>query len=400
MHGIKRVILIVLDSLGIGAAPDADRYGDGDSNTLGHVAAALEGLNLPHLGALGLGNLTPVIGVPSVQKAAGAWGRMKPAAAGKDTTTGHWELAGLILQNPFPVYPYGFPPEVIIPIERAFGRKVLGNKPASGTEIIAELGEEHLATGRPIVYTSADSVFQVAAHEEVIPPEELYELCLKARRILRGKHAVGRVIARPFVGTPGNFRRTANRRDFSLEPPQETLLDRLVEAGHEVVGIGKIEDIFAGRGVTRSLHTGNNQEGMDRTLAVVAEGGSGLVFVNLVDFDMLFGHRNDPVGYGQALEQFDQWLPVLQQKMAASDLLIITGDHGCDPTTSSTDHSREYVPLLVWGARCRPNAHLGTRETFADVAATVADILGAGWSGPGTSFWPEVINCKEGSNCG
>lgn len=386
MEAINRVILIVLDSVGIGAAPDADKYGDGGSNTLGNLAAALGGLHLPHLALLGLGNTASIQGVPPVTRPRGNWGRMQPAAAGKDTTSGHWEIAGVILQEPFPLFPEGFPPEVIEAVERAFGRKVLGNKVASGTEIIEELGPEHMETGYPIVYTSADSVFQIAAHEEVIPLPELYDLCRKAREILQGKYGVGRVIARPFTGTRGSFKRTANRRDFSLAPPRDTILDRLLASGREVIGIGKIGDIFAGRGLSRTVHTTGNLDGMQKTLAALERAGEGLIFVNLVDFDTLFGHRNDLAGYARALEEFDRWLPELWEAMEAGDLLIITADHGCDPTTSSTDHSREYVPLLVWGRGIPAGLHLGDRKTFADVAATIAALFNIHWPGPGEGF--------------
>ena len=383
---IKRIVLLVLDSVGIGAAPDAEKYGDGGSNTLGNMAAALGGLDLPNLGLLGLGNTTSILGVPPAAEPRGNWGRMQPAAAGKDTTSGHWELAGLILQEPFPLFPHGFPPEVIQAVERAFGRKVLGNRVASGTAIIEELGPQHIETCYPIVYTSADSVFQIAAHEEVIPVPELYELCRKARKILQGKYGVGRVIARPFIGTRGSFKRTANRRDFALPPPQDTILDRLLVSGREVIGIGKIEDIFAGRGLSEALHTTGNLDGMEKTLAALKGVGEGLLFVNLVDFDTLYGHRNDPAGYARALEEFDQWLPELWEAMEAADLLIITADHGCDPTTSSTDHSREYVPLLVWGKGIPAGIHLGDRKTFADVAATIAALFDIPGTGAGESF--------------
>jgi phosphopentomutase len=386
MGAIKRIILIVLDSAGIGAAPDAEKYGDSGSNTLGNIAAVLGGLRLPHLALLGLGNTASILGVPPVQRPTGNWGRLQPAAAGKDTTSGHWELTGVILKEPFPLFPKGFPPEIIRAVERAFGRKVLGNRAASGTKIIDDLGLKHMETGYPIVYTSADSVFQIAAHEEVIPVPELYDLCRKARKILQGKYGVGRVIARPFIGNKGSFRRTANRRDFSLAPPQDTVLDRLLATGREVIGIGKIEDIFAGRGLSEALHTTGNLDGMNKTLAVLARAGEGLVFVNLVDFDTLYGHRNDPAGYARGLAEFDQWLPKLYRIMESSDLLIITADHGCDPTTSSTDHSREYVPLLIWGKEIPSGINLGDRKTFADVAATIAALFNIQWSGAGDSF--------------
>lgn len=382
----KRVIVIVLDSVGIGELPDAHAYGDQGSNTLGNIARSRGGLCLPHLASLGLGKVVPVVGVPPVDRAAGAFGRMAAKAAGKDTTSGHWELAGLILDRPFPVYPNGFPPEIIREFEARSGLFTLGNKPASGTEIIAELGEEHLRTGFPIVYTSADSVFQIAAHEEVIPPPELYRLCRIARDILTGEHAVGRVIARPFVGRPGNFTRTANRHDFSLAPPGLTVLDLVSQAGLPVIGIGKINDIFAGQGVTESIPTKNNRDGIAKTIAVLEKGGSGFVFVNLVDFDSQYGHRNDVAGYAAALEEFDRSLPALLAALTPDDVLMITADHGCDPTTPSTDHSREYVPLLVYGQTVKENIDLGTRASFADVGATVADLLGVRPPSGGESF--------------
>ncbi|MQL52069.1 phosphopentomutase [Desulfofundulus thermobenzoicus] len=386
---ISRITLIVLDSVGIGALPDAARYGDEGSNTLAHIARYVGGLRLPHLGALGLGNILAIEGVPPAGKPKAAYGRMAEASAGKDTTTGHWEIAGLLLERPFPVYPHGFPPEIIKPFEERIGRPVLGNKPASGTAIIEELGAEHMRTGRPIVYTSADSVFQIAAHEEVIPLEELYRMCRIARALLTGEHAVGRVIARPFVGQPGSFQRTANRRDFSLPPPAPTVLDLLQEKGLAVLAVGKIEDIFAGRGITEALHTENNMDGVDKTLTFMRRDDRGLIFTNLVDFDMLYGHRNNPRGYAGALEDFDRRLPEILAALRDDEVLIITADHGCDPTTGSTDHSREYVPLLVYGRKVKAGWDLGTRRTFSDVAATVAELFGLSYP-RGKSFAGEV----------
>lgn len=394
MQQVERVIIIVLDSLGIGAAPDAKDYGDAGSNTLGNVARAVGGLKLPHLEKMGLGNLVPVAGVPPVPSPIGGWGRMQPASAGKDTITGHWELAGVVLANPFPLYPQGFPEEIISAIEKSTDHKLFGNVNASGMEIIERLGKEHLRTGKLIVYTSGDSVMQIAAHESVISTDELYKICCIAREILQGKHAVGRVIARPFRGTPGHFQRTAHRKDFALEPPVKTILDRLQEQRQTVIGIGKIGDIFAGRGLDYSVTTSNNKDGMAKTLEIIKECNSGLLFVNLVDFDMNYGHRNDPFGYGQALVEFDRFLPELQRAMAAKALLIITADHGCDPTISGTDHTREYVPLLIAGTGCR-SINLGTRKTFADVAATIACLFNIQWHGPGTSFADELIRSKE-----
>ncbi|HHV57803.1 MAG TPA: phosphopentomutase [Firmicutes bacterium] len=386
---LRRVVVVVADSAGAGALPDAGAYGDEASNTLGHVAQAAGGLKLPLLQRLGLGNILPLQGVPPAREPLAAFGRLAEQSAGKDTTTGHWELMGIILPRPFPVYPQGFPPALIARFEKAIGRRTLGNKPASGTAIIEELGAEHLATGWPIVYTSADSVFQVAAHEEVIPPEELYHICAVARRLLTGADAVARVIARPFVGRPGSFRRTANRRDFSLPPPAPTVLDQALAAGRRVLGVGKIGDIFAGRGLTECRHTTGNAAGLAATRAALEEGTWDLVFTNLVDFDMLYGHRNDAAGYARALEEMDRGLARVLAALGQEDVFFLTADHGCDPTTPSTDHSREYVPLLAYGRTVRA-VSLGTRTTFADLGATVADILGLAWEGPGTSFWPAL----------
>lgn len=375
---IRRAIVIVLDSVGIGELPDAAAFGDEGSHTLRHAAQAVGGLRVPALERLGLGCIDAIPGVGCPTLPEGAYGKMAERAPGKDTTTGHWELAGVVLERPFPTYPNGFPPEVIEPFERAIGRRVLGNRAASGTVIIQELGEEHLRTGAPIVYTSADSVFQIAAHESVVPVDELYRMCEIARSMLTGEHAVGRVIARPFEGAPGSFRRTPRRRDFSLKPPRPTLLDALVGAGHEVWAVGKIEDIFAGRGITEAIHTRDNEEGMGATIRLMEEtrGRSGLIMVNLVDFDMLWGHRNDAVAYARGLEAFDRRLPEMLRGLGPGDVLFVTADHGCDPATPSTDHSREYVPLLVAGPRIQHGKDLGVRPTFADVAATVADLLG------------------------
>ena len=375
----KKAVVVVLDGTGIGALPDADRYGDEGSTTLVHLAEAVGGLKLPNLQLLGLGNISMIKGVPSVARPAAAWGKMAERSPGKDTTTGHWELAGLILDRSFPVYPHGFPSEVITPFERKIGRRVLGNKPASGTVIIEELGEEHVRTGCPIVYTSADSVFQIAAHEEVIPVEELYRMCRIARDILTGEHAVARVIARPFTGRPGAFRRTERRHDFSLPPPRPTVLEALTARGYTVVGVGKIYDIFAGRGISRSIPAGNNAENFRQTVTAVRDMTPGLVFTNLVDFDTLYGHRNDPAGFARALEEFDNALPELLAAIPKDGVLFITADHGCDPTTQSTDHSREYVPLLVWGPGLKEGVPLGLRTSFADLGATVAEFFGINW---------------------
>ena len=385
-----RVILIVLDSVGVGALPDAAEYGDSGSNTVGNLSRAVGGLHLPHLGKLGLGNLTDVVGVPPELHTLGAYGKMAEASAGKDTTTGHWEIAGVHSPVAFPTYPHGFPPAIIEEFERRIGRKTLGNYPASGTVIIQELGEEHLRTGYPIVYTSADSVFQIAAHEAVIPLEELYRMSEIALEMLEPGRLIARVIARPFIGEPGAFVRTENRRDFSCPPPEPTLLDRLVAAGQEVSAVGKIEDIFAGHGITRSCHTTNNMAGVDQTVAYMRAGHPGLIFANLVDFDMLYGHRNDPPGYAAALEAFDRRLPEIMAAMRPEDVLIVTADHGCDPTTPSTDHSREYVPLLVYGQPVRPGVNLGIRRTFADIAASASEWLGLPSAPFGVSFAGDV----------
>jgi len=373
----RRVFLIVLDSVGIGAMPDWREFGDDmPGDTLGHCAERRP-LRLPNLERLGIANIRPFAHLRAAEAPAASYGRCALASPGKDTTTGHWELAGIILKKPFPLYPNGFPPELIREFERRIGRGTLGNKPASGTEIIRELGEEHMKTGKPIVYTSADSVFQVAAHEEVIPLEELYRICEIARDLLRGEHEVGRVIARPFIGSPGAFVRTANRHDYAVPPPQGMLLDRLAGRGVPVISIGKIADIFLGRGIAHSLKTKNNADGMEKILAAAREFPEGLIFANLVDFDMLYGHRNDPEGYSRALEEVDAWLPSLETSLAPDDLVILTADHGCDPVTPSTDHNREYVPLLAFGPRVRRGANLGTRASLADIGQTIAANFGA-----------------------
>jgi phosphopentomutase len=398
MLGVDRVILIVLDSVGVGALPDAADYGPQDpfSNTLANTARAVGGLALPHLAQLGLGNIVEVQGVPPALSPRGAYGRMAERSSGKDTTTGHWEIACVISEQPWPTYPDGFPPEVISEFERRIGRGSLGNYAASGTVIIQDLGNEHVRTGFPIVYTSADSVFQIAAHEEVIPPAQLYEICRVAREMLSGEHNVARVIARPFVGpVDGVYQRTERRRDFSALPPQPTLLDRLVEAGRKVMAVGKIEDIYAHRGITDVIHSTNNMAGVDATLEFMRTSvdRGGLVFANLVDFDMLYGHRNNPRGYADALQAVDARLPELLAAMRSGDVLFFTADHGNDPTTTSTDHSREYVPLLATGERVRAGLDLGTRETFADLGATVGELLGLGacTEGCGTSFASELL---------
>jgi phosphopentomutase len=377
---------VVLDSVGIGCAPDAAEFGDEGSATLQHVAQAVGGLSLPTLAGLGLGRVTPIEGVWPAPRPAGAFGSMIERSPGKDTTTGHWEIAGVILDKAFPTYPQGFPPDVIATLERQLGTGVLGNKPASGTAIIEELGAEHMATGSPIVYTSADSVLQIAAHVDVIALDHLYEMCRTARAVMRGPHEVGRVIARPFSGEPGSFHRTPQRHDFSVVPPGQTALDVISGGGLEVRGVGKIGDIFATRGLTASRPTSSNAEGVTAVIEELSTIGRGLVFANLVDFDQSFGHRNDPEGYARALEDFDACLPEILDVLGPDDVLIITADHGNDPTTPSSDHSRERVPLLVGGPGVTPGVDLGERATFADCGATVVDLLGIPWRSPGTSF--------------
>jgi phosphopentomutase len=366
-----RVILMVLDSVGIGEMPDAAAYGDEGSDTLGNILASRP-VTLPNLAALGLGNIRPLPGLEPASAPLAAHGKAAIASAGKDTTIGHWEMAGVLTRRPFPTYRDGFPPRVLEPFELAIGHRVLGNKPASGTEIIAELGEEHVRTGRPIVYTSADSVFQIAAHEEVIPVEELYRMCELARGILRGPDEVGRVIARPFVGVPGSFARTYRRRDFAIDPPESTLLDLLKAEGKEVVAVGKIGSIFCHRGTTSEVLGTGNMDLVDRTLDAMRGGTRGLIFSNLVDFDMLFGHRNDVEGYARALEDLDARIPEVRAAMRSRDLFVVTADHGCDPTTRSTDHSREYVPILAFGPSIVRGQSLGTRSTLADIGQTIA----------------------------
>lgn len=382
-----RVVLVVLDGVGIGEAPDAAAYGDEGSDTLGNTARAVGGLHMPHLQRLGLGNIVDVAGVPPVDQPLGNYGRMQERSAGKDTTTGHWELAGLWLDKPFPTYPQGFPQEVIDTFSEAVGRDVLGNVVASGTVIIEQLGEEHMATGKPIVYTSADSVFQIAAHEDVIPINELYEMCKKARKLLTGEHAVGRVIARPFIGEPGNFTRTSRRRDFSLQPVAPTVLDTLVAKGVPVIGVGKIWDIFAGRGISESYPTEGNMHTLDEVVRLLTEkSGPAFIFANCIDFDSLWGHRNNPEGMAKGLEQFDARVPDILAALKPQDLLFFVADHGNDPTTPSTDHSREYVPLIAYGPGLNAGVNLGTRSSFADVAATAAEFLCVEGPAKGESF--------------
>lgn len=385
---MARTILIVLDSVGIGAMEDAYLFGDEGSHTLKHTAEAVGGLNVPNMESLGLGHIDELQGVSRQNEVIGSYGKMKEQANGKDTTTGHWEMMGHILKHALPTFPNGFPPALIEDFERRIGRKTLGNIVASGTVIIEELGREHMDTGFPIIYTSADSVFQIAAQEEVIPLEDLYKMCQEARKLLQGEWGVGRVIARPFVGQPGHFVRTSNRHDYSLMPGR-TYLDLLTESGYPVAGIGKIKDIFAGQGITRHYPSKNNQEGMERILQAMEGNKTGLIFANLVDFDMVYGHRNNVKGYAEALEDFDKGLKIVLEHLLEDDLLVITADHGCDPTTVSTDHSREYVPLLVYGKKYRGGVDLKVRQSFADLGATISDHLGVPKDPelPGKSFW-------------
>lgn len=390
----KRVIIIVLDGVGAGAAPDAAKYGDVGSHSLANTARAIGGLKLPNLGKIGLGNMDRILGVPAEAKPTGGFGKLQPKSAGKDTITGHWELMGIYLHEPFPTYPDGFPPEVIDEFIRRTGVPgILANRPASGTEILKELGMEHMRTGKPIVYTSGDSVFQIAAHEEVIPLEEQYRHCEIAREMLTGPHNVGRVIARPFVGSSSEtFKRTEHRRDYPRLPHEPTMLDKLVAAGKEVYSVGKIDDIFAHRGITHSNHVVPNIECIQATIADLRLDFEGMIFTNLIENDMIYGHRNDPRGYADALETFDQALPEIQRNLRDTDLLIIASDHGVDPTTESTDHSRECSPLLVYSPGMKPGVNLGVRQTFSDVGATIAEIFGLEPpSHGGTSFLKEIV---------
>ena len=387
---MKRIFIIVLDSFGIGAMPDAEFFGDKGANTLASCQKSTK-IDINTLICAGLGNIDQVECVPAVDAPLGAYGAMAEASMGKDTTIGHWEIAGIVSKDPLPTYPEGFPDEVIDAFKAATGRGVLANAPWSGTAVIEKYGAEHIKTGNLIVYTSADSVFQIAAHEDIVPPAELYEYCRIARKILTGKHGVGRVIARPFVGTPGNFTRTANRHDFSLEPPKTTLLDAVQAAGLDSIAVGKIKDIFAGRGITEFVYNKSNADGMAHAEYYVNQNFTGLCFVNLVDFDQTYGHRRDIDGYAGALTEFDKWLAEFLPKLGEEDALFITADHGCDPGfTATTDHTREYVPLLVLGKRIKP-VNLGTRQTFADVAATVAELLDVNLDTPGTSFANELL---------
>jgi phosphopentomutase len=384
--GMKRVILIVLDSVGMGELPDAVQYGDVGANTLGNIVKQIPSFALPNMEQYGLWNIDGMEGFGAFKNPKGSFGRLMEKSAGKDTTTGHWEISGLRLSKAFPVYPQGFPSEILEAFEKKIGTKTVGNIPASGTEIIKNLGEEHVKTGYPIVYTSADSVFQIAAHEGIIPIEKLYEMCNIAREILSGEHAVGRVIARPFEGEVGHFKRTDRRRDFSLKPFGKTMLDHIQDENLLVKAVGKIKDIFGGQGITHAVHTHGNMDGVDKTLDYLKEDFGGLIFTNLVDFDMTYGHRNDVEGYAKALMEFDARLPEIIGALKADDLLMITADHGCDPTYPGTDHTREYVPLIVVGDGVKQGINIGTRETFADLAGTILEYLGIQKSVAGESF--------------
>lgn len=387
----KRIFLIVMDSVGIGEAPDADQFNDVGADTLGHIAEKMNGLHMPNMAKLGLSNIREIKGIPKAEKPMAYYTKMQEASKGKDTMTGHWEIMGLRIDTPFQVFPNGFPDELISEIEKRTGRKVIGNKPASGTAIIEELGKEHMETGALIVYTSADSVLQIAAHEEIVPLSELYKICEICRELtLDEKYMVGRVIARPFIGTPGNFTRTANRHDYALKPFDRTVMNELKDHGFEVIGLGKISDIFDGEGITKSIRTVSNMDGMDKLLETFDMDFTGLSFLNLVDFDALYGHRRDPIGYGKALEEFDARLPEVFEKMKDDDLLIITADHGNDPVHHGTDHTREFVPLLIYAKTMTEGKELPLRETFADVGATIAENFAVPMPKYGKSFLAEI----------
>lgn len=386
-----KVVLIVLDSLGVGELPDAQTYGDAGSNTLQNLDKAVGGLNLPNLQKLGLGNILSLTGIKPADSPLGSYGKMSERSQGKDTTTGHWEMCGIITEKAFPTYPDGFPDDVIDRLKKTWGRETLGNKPASGTEIIKELGEEHIRTGKPIVYTSADSVLQIAAHEDVIPLGELYRLCESAREIMDGEHKVVRVIARPFKGNPRDFYRTEGRKDYSIEPETETVLDKLKANGVAVHGVGKISDIFSGKGISDDHHVTGNKNILDKTIELANRANApSLIFANLVDFDMVYGHRNDVEGYANALKEFDKGLTVLFDSIDDDSMLVITADHGCDPTTASTDHSREYVPLLLYGKKLDRGVDLGIRKSFADLGESILDFFGLPGLGVGESFWKKI----------
>lgn len=387
-----RIIVIVLDSVGVGALQDAYKFGDEDSNTLGNIAKVLGGLSLPNLEKMGLGNIIPILGVKPQLSPIANFGKMAEVSAGKGSTSGHWELMGLHISKAFPTYPNGFPKEIMDKFHKAIGIQTLGNYPASGTEIIKVLGNEHIKTKKPIVYTSADSVFQIAAHEDIISPEKLYKICKKAREILTGEHSISRVIARPFIGKNGKFTRTRRRKDFSLEPTGKMLLDYLKENEKEVLAVGKISDIFVGRGITKKFPTKNNLDGIKKIINLIGNNRGDMIFANLIDFDMLYGHRNNPEGYAKALAEFDENIPEILNSMKYNDILFITADHGCDPTTPSTDHSREYVPLIVYGKNIKSSVNLGIRKSFADVGKTISEILNIEADIKGESFAKLILN--------
>ncbi|KZL94237.1 phosphopentomutase [Clostridium magnum] len=388
----RRIILIVLDSVGIGELPDAKDYGDVGSDTLGNISRAVGGIRLPNMENIGLGNITGIKNIVDVEQPTGAFGKCAELSIGKDTVTGHWEIAGSVLRKPLNTYPNGFPEDIIKEFENKIGRKIIGNKVASGTEIIKELGEEHIKTGYPIVYTSADSVFQIAAHEEIIPLEKLYKMCSIAREMFIGEKAIGRIIARPFIGKVGEFTRTPNRKDFALDPFDKTMLDYMKEKGLDVIAVGKIEDIYNKRGITEAVHIKNNMDGVDKTLEFMKKDNRGIIFTNLVEFDMLYGHRNDVQGYAQALMDFDNRMPEIISFMRDEDILILTADHGCDPTTVSTDHSREYIPVLIYGKRIKSGINIGIRKSYSDIGKTILHLLNVENDLYGESFANKIWN--------
>lgn len=387
---IRRVIWIILDSVGMGELPDANKFGDVGSNTIGNISKMVGGLNLPNMRELGLGNIDEIKGVGNVNNPKGCYGKFAEVSNGKDTTIGHWEMTGIYSKNPLPTYPNGFPKEIVEQFEKETGKKIIGNIPSSGTEIIEKLGEEHLKTGKLIVYTSADSVFQIAAHEEIVPIDDLYKYCRIARKILKDEHAVARVIARPFLGELGDFKRTANRRDFSIKPPTKTVLDYVCEKGKDVIAVGKIEDIFAEQGITKAVHTKSNEDGVRKTIEFIKEKSEGLIYTNLVDFDAKWGHRNDYKAYAKGLEEFDLLLPEIINSMNDDDVLFINADHGCDPTMPGTDHSREYIPFLAFGKELNEDVNLKTRSTFSDIGQTIAEIFDIKSLDNGSSFLSEI----------
>lgn len=388
---VKRIILIVLDSVGIGQLPDASKYGDVGSDTLGNISKSVGGLRLPNMERLGLGNIDGIKNIVKSEKPIGSFGKCAELSIGKDTVTGHWEIAGVVLKKPLNTYPKGFPEDMIREFESKIGRKVIGNKVASGTEIIKELGEDHVKTGFPIVYTSADSVFQIAAHEDIISLDDLYNMCKIARKMLVGEKAVGRIIARPFIGEKGQFVRTSNRKDFALDPFDKTMLEFIKEKDMNVMAVGKIEDIYNNNGITQAIHIKNNMDGIDKTLQYMKENKEGIIFTNLVDFDMLYGHRNDVEGYANALVEVDNRLPEIISSMKENDVLILTADHGCDPTTESTDHSREYIPVIIYGERIKSGINIGIRESFCDIGKTILELLSIENNLYGKSFAKEIL---------